>query len=265
MPSATGQTFRAAIRHAGCTAHLAGRLKWPPPSTIAKAGDSSVLLDAPPALRESNGRNRLKRSASELVDRIDALLPQTQCRQCGYAGCRPYAEAVAAGRAGINQCPPGGADCVRELAALLGVACVPLDPRFGATHLPATAVIDETLCIGCTLCITACPVDAIVGAARLMHTVIARDCTGCALCIPPCPVDCITLAPTDARPTVAQRHSAADAARQRFLRRESRRARERRAGRPAGDTADATVDQRIVQRAIERARQRQALRKPSVK
>lgn len=135
------------------------------------------------------------RPASDLIEKIDALLPQTQCRQCGYAGCRPYAEAIAAGRAGINQCPPGGGECVSDLAALLGVGCVPVDPRFGVTKPPAVAAIDETLCIGCTLCIEACPVDAIAGAAKLMHTVIARDCTGCELCIIACPADCISLVP----------------------------------------------------------------------
>ena len=202
-------------------------------------------------------------SASQLVDRIDALLPQTQCRQCGYAGCRPYAEAIAAGSAGINQCPPGGDDGVRELAALLGVACAPVDPRCGATKPPAVAVIDESLCIGCTLCIEACPVDAIVGAAKLMHTVIARDCTGCELCMPPCPVDCISMAPTGLQPTRAQMRGAADAARLRFLRREARLSRERRATRPASRTVTPRVDQRIVQRAIERARRRLAQTKPS--
>ena len=202
-------------------------------------------------------------SASQLVDCIDALLPQTQCRQCGFAGCRPYAEAIAAGRAGIDQCPPGGADSVRELAALLGVACVPVDPRYGATKPPAVAVIDESLCIGCTLCVEACPVDAIVGATRLMHTVIARDCTGCELCIPPCPVDCIAMAPTDAQFTPAQRRIAADQSRERYLRREARRKRERRAGRPAGRIPGTQVNQRIVQRAIERARRRLAQRNAS--
>jgi electron transport complex protein RnfB len=204
----------------------------------------------------------LTRSASRLVDRIDALLPQTQCRQCGYAGCRPYAEAVAAGSAAINQCAPGGDDGVRELATLLGVSCAPVDPRFGATKPPAVAIIDESLCIGCTLCIEACPVDAIVGAAKLMHTVIARDCTGCELCIPPCPVDCISMAPTGRQLTRAQLRDAADAARLRFLRREARLNRERHARRPGSRATTARVDQRIVQRALERARRRLAQTKP---
>ena len=205
------------------------------------------------------------RPASDLIEKIDALLPQTQCRQCGYAGCRPYAEAIAAGRAGINQCPPGGGECVSDLAALLGVGCVPVDPRFGVTKPPAVAAIDETLCIGCTLCIEACPVDAIAGAAKLMHTVIARDCTGCELCLPPCPVDCISLAPTGAQPTRAERRSAAGQARNRFLGREARRAPEPTARRPASRAANPNVDQRIVRTAIARARLRLAQRKAAEK
>ena len=202
----------------------------------------------------------MTRSASQLVDCIDALLPQTQCGQCGYAGCRPYAEAVATGRAGINRCPPGGDDTVHELAALLGVAAVPVDPRCGATKPPAVAVINESLCIGCTLCVAACPVDAIVGSARLMHTVVGRDCTGCELCIPPCPVDCIAMLPTGMELIRVERRVAADQARLRFLRREARLSRERRGRRPAGSTTGTRVNQRIVQRAIERARRRLAQR-----
>lgn len=131
------------------------------------------------------------RETSPLAEAIDALLPQTQCRKCGYAGCRPYAEAIAEGRAGINQCPPGGDELARDLAALLGVPFKPLDRAFGEHHPPRVAVIDEATCIGCTLCIQACPVDAILGAAKQMHTVIASECTGCELCVAPCPVDCI--------------------------------------------------------------------------
>ncbi len=207
----------------------------------------------------------MTRVATKLVEWIDALLPQTQCRLCGYAGCRPYAEAIAAGCAGINQCPPGGDDGARELAALLGVAWRPVDTRFGVTKPPATAVIDETLCIGCTLCIEACPVDAIVGAAGLMHTVVARDCTGCELCIPPCPVDCITMLATGAQPGRTERRMAAARARVRFERRTARRERDQRAGRVAGRATDTRVNQRIVERAIERARQRLAPRGRSEK
>jgi electron transport complex protein RnfB len=130
-----------------------------------------------------------------VVDRIDALLPQTQCRRCGEAGCRPYAQAVADGRAPINRCPPGGPSTLAALAALLRVPAPPLDASRGGQQAFAVALIDETACIGCTLCIQACPTDAIVGAARLMHTVIADRCTGCELCLPPCPVDCIAMPP----------------------------------------------------------------------
>ena len=135
------------------------------------------------------------RRAGPLSDRIDALLPQTQCARCGYAGCRPYAEAVAKGEADIDQCPPGGDEGVAKLAALLQRAAKPLDPARGAYRPPQVALIDEALCIGCVKCIDACPVDAIVGASKQMHTVIAAWCTGCELCIPPCPVDCISLVP----------------------------------------------------------------------
>src|SRR6266545_267262 len=134
-------------------------------------------------------------AATTLVERIDALLPQTQCRRCGYDGCRPYAHAIAQGSAGINQCPPGGDDTVAALSKLLGVPLLPLDARHGESGPLLNARIDETACIGCALCIAACPVDAIVGAAKLMHTVLAERCTGCELCVPPCPVDCIALAP----------------------------------------------------------------------
>jgi electron transport complex protein RnfB len=135
-----------------------------------------------------------------LAQRIDALLPQTQCTQCGYAGCRPYAEAIAEGRADIDQCPPGGDTGVVNLARLLERAAKPLNPAHGAYRAPQVAVIEEAICIGCTKCIQVCPVDAIVGASRLMHTVIASWCTGCELCLAPCPVDCITLQPVAALP-----------------------------------------------------------------
>ena len=130
---------------------------------------------------------------ANLIDQIDALLPQTQCTKCGYAACRPYAEAVAAGEADIDQCPPGGAAGVAMLAALLGRAPKPLNPAFGMEQPRAAALIDENWCIGCTLCIQACPVDAIVGAPKRMHTVLLEHCTGCELCLPPCPVDCIEM------------------------------------------------------------------------
>lgn len=130
-----------------------------------------------------------------LADRIDAVLPQTQCGRCGYPACRPYAEAIARGAAPINRCPPGGMQGVRALARITGQPVLPLDPDCGAEAPPRVAVIDEDACIGCTKCIQACPVDAIVGASKLMHTVVPDLCTGCELCVAPCPVDCITMLP----------------------------------------------------------------------
>jgi Na+-translocating ferredoxin:NAD+ oxidoreductase subunit B len=138
---------------------------------------------------------RFRVDSDPVVDRIDALLPQTQCGQCTYAGCRPYAEAIAAGEADINQCPPGGETTIKALADLLGRDPKPLNPEHGEHKEKTVVTIDENVCIGCTLCIQACPVDAIVGAAKQMHTVIASECTGCNLCIPPCPVECIHIVP----------------------------------------------------------------------
>ncbi|MBL1433601.1 MAG: electron transport complex subunit RsxB [Gammaproteobacteria bacterium] len=131
-----------------------------------------------------------------LVEQIDALLPQTQCGQCTFPGCKPYATAIAAGEADINQCPPGGEATIQALADLLGVEPKELNPENGEEAVKAVAIINEETCIGCTRCIQACPVDAILGAAKQMHTVIAPECTGCKLCIEPCPVvDCITMVP----------------------------------------------------------------------
>ncbi len=130
-----------------------------------------------------------------LVARIDAALPQTQCGQCSYPGCKPYATAIANDEADINQCPPGGDEGVRALAEITGKEYKPLNEEFGTPKPPAIALIEEDVCIGCTLCIQACPVDAILGAAKHMHTVIESECTGCELCIAPCPVDCITMEP----------------------------------------------------------------------
>ena len=131
----------------------------------------------------------------ELVERLDRLLPQTQCGQCGFAGCRPYAEAMARGGAGVDHCPPGGDEGARALAHLLGAPAQPYDRTRGAHKPPQVALIVEEDCIGCTKCIQACPVDAIVGGAKHMHTVIDPLCTGCELCVPACPVDCIVLEP----------------------------------------------------------------------
>ena len=160
---------------------------------IAAAGGAVLArLDrAASAAAAGDGRMRVVRE-------VDALLPQTQCAQCGYPGCRPYAEAIVDERAGIDRCPPGGERTVRALATLLGRKVVPLDASRGTTKGPQVARIDEADCIGCALCLPACPVDAIVGASRQMHTVLAADCTGCELCVAPCPVDCIALEP---RPT----------------------------------------------------------------
>lgn len=132
-------------------------------------------------------------SAPSLADRIEDLLPQTQCTKCGYPACRPYAEAIADGLVDYNQCPPGGTEGVARLAALLGKPVIPINPVNGAERPRPVAFIDESACIGCTLCIQACPVDAIVGAAKQMHTVVPSLCTGCDLCVAPCPVDCIAM------------------------------------------------------------------------
>jgi electron transport complex protein RnfB len=137
------------------------------------------------------------------VTAIDRLLPQTQCTRCGFAGCLPYAEAIASGQAEINQCPPGGTETILALAALTGREPLPLNRELGSESAPAVAFIDEQRCIGCTKCLPPCPVDAIVGAPRLMHTVIAELCTGCELCIAPCPVDCIIMVPLLASPAHA--------------------------------------------------------------
>ena len=140
---------------------------------------------------------RFRVQGDPVADQIDVLLPQTQCGQCSYAGCRPYAEAIAAGDAEINRCPPGGEVTMIALADLLGRDPIPLADEAAAAKPKAVARIIEQDCIGCTLCIQACPVDAILGAAKQMHTVIAEECTGCDLCLPPCPVDCIRMEPVE--------------------------------------------------------------------
>ncbi|CAC9453813.1 Electron transport complex protein RnfB [Bathymodiolus heckerae thiotrophic gill symbiont] len=134
---------------------------------------------------------KFKVTGNPLVDQIDAILPQTQCGQCDFPGCRPYAQAIANGEAQINQCPPGGQEGADALAELLGVETLPLNEEHGETKIEHVVIVDEAVCIGCTLCIQACPVDAFVGASKVMTSVIEDECTGCDLCIPVCPVDCI--------------------------------------------------------------------------
>lgn len=139
---------------------------------------------------------RFKVEGNPIVDQIDSLLPQTQCGQCGHPGCRPYAEGIAAGEE-INKCPPGGEATIHALADLLDIEAPALDAEHGVEKPKTVAVIREDECIGCTKCIQACPIDAILGSAKHMHTVIASECTGCDLCVEPCPVDCIDMVPVD--------------------------------------------------------------------
>ncbi|WP_425332998.1 electron transport complex subunit RsxB [Cupriavidus pinatubonensis] len=214
-----------------------------------------------------------------LADRLEALLPQTQCTKCGFNGCRPYAEAMAGGEAASNRCPPGGAEGIRRLSAVLGTGALPLDPERGVEQPRAVARIDESLCIGCTLCIQACPVDAIAGAAKQMHTIIPELCTGCDLCVPPCPVDCIDMVPVTGERTGwdAWTQEQADAAHARYVARKQRLVREReendarlaakaaaklealQAEAAQSETERAAQERKraIIQAAIERARQKQ--------
>jgi electron transport complex protein RnfB len=193
------------------------------------------------------------------AERIDALLPQTQCRQCGYMGCLPYAQAISSGAAAINRCPPGGGGTISALAALLQVPESPLNPDCGAERPRPLALIDEAACIGCTLCIQACPVDAIVGAAKQMHTVIADHCTGCELCLPPCPVDCISL-PLHPVPAISQAFR--DLSRERYQKRLARLERsragraERRRAKNAAPESSEQRKRRIVAAAIATAKAR---------
>ena len=188
-----------------------------------------------------------------LAGRIDDLLPQTQCTRCGFAGCRPYADAIAAGDADINRCPPGGEAVLASLAALLGRSAPPLDTTRGTPGPLTVARIDESACIGCTLCIQACPVDAIIGAQKRLHGVLSALCSGCELCIPPCPVDCIAMAPAG-RPWTS---SDAQAARERHRARNARLASRRDTATLA---ADAGKRKAAVDAALERARVRRAAR-----
>ena len=163
--------------------------------------------------------------ANALAQRIDALLPQTQCTRCGYPACLAYADAIARGEADINQCPPGGATGIASLATLLGREAKPLNPVNGVEKPVEIAVIDEEACIGCTKCIQVCPVDAILGASKLMHTILADECNGCELCIPACPVDCIAM--VAAADPSAEPMTRAPQFRRRYEARAARLARER--------------------------------------
>jgi len=193
-------------------------------------------------------------SSVSLADRIDALLPQTQCTKCGYPGCRPYADAIAIGEADINQCPPGGDTGVEKLAQLLGRAPHPLNPANGCERPLSVAVIDEARCIGCALCITACPVDAIVGAAKRMHSIIASHCTGCELCLPPCPMDCIAMVPV--APPRSWTVRDAEGARQRYESQRARRAPPETSSAAENSHSKTTVS--LVATAVQRARERRA-------
>lgn len=221
-----------------------------------------------------------KATSLTLADQLENALPQTQCTKCGYPACRPYAEAIAKDEANYNQCPPGGAEGIARLAHILGKPVIPLNPVNGTEKPRTKAVIDEKVCIGCTLCIQACPVDAIVGAAKKMHTVMNDLCTGCDLCVAPCPVDCITMVEVTPGKTGWQAWSQdqANAARERHDFRAVRLAREkaeneaRLAAKAAAKmkelAAEATVSpeakaeqdrkKAIIQAAIERAKQKKA-------
>ncbi len=213
----------------------------------------------------------------DLVSRLEAALPQTQCTRCGYPDCHHYAQAIAGGQAQINQCPPGGQEGVQRLAAISGQPVLWLNPEHGQEKPRAVAVIDEDWCIGCTLCIKACPVDCIAGASKRMHTVMEADCTGCELCVPACPVDCIRMESVTAPLTgwAAWSQTQADVARQRYafhqirLAREQQENDERLAAKAAHKLADlenqtlhtdpATIERKraVVEAALARARARQ--------
>lgn len=198
---------------------------------------------------------------------IDALLPQTQCQRCGYDGCRAYAEAVAAGEADINRCPPGGDDTVHQLAALTGHTVRPIDDDCGTAWPPKVAFIREDECIGCTRCIQACPVDAIIGATKQMHTVLADDCTGCELCVPVCPVDCIDMPTATAAtgqpawpPATELDSTRAAQARAHFEARQLRLHRQSRGRGPRRNRMETTQKRETIAEALARARAKRAER-----
>jgi electron transport complex protein RnfB len=191
-------------------------------------------------------------ATESLANRLDALLPQTQCGRCGYDACRPYAQALAAGECDLNRCPPGGDAVIAALARVLGRPVRALDPTCGAAPPPQRAWIDPDVCIGCTKCIQACPVDAIVGAAKRLHGVIAAECNGCGLCVAPCPVDCIHLL-AQPEPTATERASRAATNRRRYDARQRRRASQHDAPPPAHMPASTGLSA-DVQAALARAR-----------
>ena len=194
--------------------------------------------------------------AAFLADRLENALPQTQCTRCGYADCRAYAEAIADGQADLNRCPPGGAEGVARLASITGGRPLPLDPECGLETARALAVIDEASCIGCALCLKACPVDAIVGAAKRMHTVIDSLCTGCELCIPVCPVDCISLVEASGEATGWSAWSEAQArvSRGRYAAHQSRAAKEATIAAATPAAASTSARREAVAAAVARAR-----------
>lgn len=216
------------------------------------------------------------------IAEVDAVLPQTQCTKCGYDGCRPYATAIVKGEADINQCPPGGEHGIQVLADLLQRPYKPLDTTRGLEQPRMVAVIDEPVCIGCTLCIQACPVDAIVGAAKQMHTIVAELCTGCDLCVAPCPVDCISMQPISAEEAGRDRTQQWREQREFHLFRMERIKWEKENGpKPAGETASASTEgvaeasaapaaglmpldakRALIAAAMERARQQREAAKP---
>ncbi len=197
----------------------------------------------------------------QLIDRIDAVLPQTQCTRCGYPACRPYATAIANGEAPINRCPPGAEPVIDQLAQLMNTEILTLDPECGAVQPRLLARIEAEHCIGCTKCILACPVDAIIGGPKFMHTVLPSLCSGCELCVPPCPVDCIRMEP------VSDEHAwSNDDAAQARVRFEARNERRAKQDPEATELPDSQADigsenrkRRMIDEAIARARQRQSL------
>ena len=196
---------------------------WPDNRPVPPA-DTPTAQPSPTPTQRAPAVNSLS-----LMQRLDAALPQTQCTRCGYPDCRSYAQAMADGAADINRCPPGGAEGIGRLAAISGRPVLPLDPLRGAEGPRLLAVIDEAWCIGCTLCIKACPVDCIVGASKAMHTVVDAQCTGCELCVPVCPVDCISLVPVSGTHTGWKAWSApqAEEAQERYGWHQQRMARDR--------------------------------------